>query len=229
MSNEQLSMYLGPHHLWGQGARGKGGSKWKLAPLTHRSLPSLPNPCCHSPHSQLAGPHSQCPMNSLLCIGVSTTSGGKGLGGNMGASWSWLPSLPDHSPCSHLAPACSSSLPAYSQLTPAHSQLTPAHFQLAPVCSQLASAHSQWPCMCWDPHHLWDVRGKVGVSWSELGSKLEWTGEWAGASCSKPSEWNVILGFRAPTTSGRKTSIITYSAYVSPPPGSKISTQCPFT
>ena len=71
MSNEQLSMYLGPHHLWGQGARGKGGSKRKLAPFTPRSLPPLPNPCCHSPHSQLAGPCSQCPMNSLLCIGVS--------------------------------------------------------------------------------------------------------------------------------------------------------------
>ena len=86
MSNEQLSMYLGPHHLWGQGARGQGGSKLKLDPLTPRSLSSLPSPCCHSPNSQLAGPHSQCPMNSLLCIGVPTTSGDKGLGGNMGAS-----------------------------------------------------------------------------------------------------------------------------------------------
>ena len=70
---------------------------------------------------------------------------------------------------------------------------------------------------------------QAGASWSELGSKLEQTGEQAGVSWSKPSERNVILGFRAPTTSGGKTLIITYSAYVSPPPGSKIPTQCPFT
>ena len=63
-------------------------------------------------------------------------------------------------------------------------------------------------------------------------SELEQTGEQAGvnwgASWSEPSEQNVILGFRAPTTSGGKTLIIIYSAYVSPPPGSKIPTQCPF-
>ena len=110
MSNEQLTMYWGLHHLWGQGARGQYGSKMKLAPLTPRSLLSLQSPCCHSSHSQLAGPCSQCPMNSLLCIGVSITSGGKGLGGNMGARWSWLPSLPDHS--SH------SQVPAVTPLTP---------------------------------------------------------------------------------------------------------------
>ena len=41
---------------------------------------------------------------------------------------------------------------------------------------------------------LW---GKVGASWSKLGSwsELERTG-------SEPSEWNVILGFRVPTTIG---------------------------
>ena len=67
------------------------------------------------------------------------------------------------------------------------------------------------------------------MSWSELGSELGVSWEQAGASWSEPSEWNVILGFRAPTTSGGKTLIITYSAYVSPPPESKIPTQCPFT
>ena len=91
---------------------------------------------------------------------------------------------------------------------------------------------------------LW---GKMGASWSELGSELERTEERAGAnwgvswselgselertrvSWSELSERNVILGFRAPTTIGGKTSIMTYSAYVSPPPGSKIPTQCAFT
>ena len=88
-----------------------------------------------------------------------------------------------------------------------------------------------------------------GASWSDLGSKLEQTGvswseleqagvnwgvswsklEQTGASWSEPSERNVILGFRAPTTVGGKTPIMTYSAYVSPPPGSKIPTQCAFT
>ena len=59
-------------------------------------------------------------------------------------------SLPAHSPCSSSLPACS----PRSQLTPLAPsslpslQLTP----LAPVCSQ-------WPCMCWGPHHLWGVRG----------------------------------------------------------------------
>ena len=141
MSNEQLSMYLGPHHLWGQGARGQGGSKLKLAPLTPRSLPLLPSPCCHSPHSQLAGPCSQCPMNSLLCIGVSTTSGGKGLGGNMGASWSWLPLLPPYSSLLQLIPSLLQLTPARSQLTPACSQL-PACSSSLPACSSSLPAHS---------------------------------------------------------------------------------------
>ena len=68
-----------------------------------------------------------------------------------------------------------------------------------------------------------------GASWSELEQTGERAGVNWGVSWSEPSEQNVILGFRAPTTSGRKTLIITYSAYVSPPPGSKIPTQCPFT
>ena len=43
------------------------------------------------------------------------------------------------------------------------------------------------------------------------------------------SEMNVMLGFKAPYTSGGKTLMMTYSVYVSPPPGSTVSTQCPFT
>ena len=87
MLSEQgkLSMYLGPYHLF--------GARWEQA-----------EPCSrHSPHFQLAGPRSQCPMTSLVCIGVPTTSGGKGVGGKVGGSWSWLPS-PQITP--H-APACS--------------------------------------------------------------------------------------------------------------------------
>ena len=170
-------------------------------------------------------------MNSLVCIGVPTTSGGKGVGGKVGGSWSWIPSLPDHSPCSSSLPACSSSLPACSSLLPAHSSSLP--------------ARSQWPMYVWGSPPLLGCKGlegKVGASWSKLGSKLEWAEaswseleragtswselEWAG---SKLSVLNVILGFRIPTTFGRKTSIIPYSAYVSPPPGSKIPTQCPLT
>ena len=153
----------GPHHLWGQGGRGKVGASWSWLPslpahsphfqltpsslqppslfpslqLTPSSLqppsslpalsslpshsqlasacstllPSLPSPCsCHSLHSHLTEPHSQCPMNSLVCIWVPTTSGGKGLGGKVGASGSWLPSLTDHSPHSQI--------PAVTPLTP---------------------------------------------------------------------------------------------------------------
>ena len=74
-ANEQLSMYWGPHHLWGQGGRGQGGSKLKLAPLTPRSLPSLPSPCYHS---HLTGPCSQWPTDSLLCIGSPPPLGARG-------------------------------------------------------------------------------------------------------------------------------------------------------
>ena len=45
------------------------------------------------PH--LTPAHSQCPMNSLVCVGVPTTSGGQGArgaswseGSELGASWS---------------------------------------------------------------------------------------------------------------------------------------------
>ena len=40
---------------------------------------------------------------------------------------------------------------------------------------------------------------------------MNWGASW-GASWSEPSKRNVILGFRAPTTIGGKTSIMTYSA-----------------
>ena len=152
---------------------------------------------------------------------------GQGARGQHGSKLKLAPLTPRSLP---LLPPCSSLLPAHSQLAPAPSSL-----HLAPACSQLTPsslpAHSSLlparsnllpmamyvlgsppPVGC---KGLW---GKVGASWSELG-----------ASWSEPSERNVILGFRAPTTSGRKTSIMTYSAYVSPPPGSKIPTQCPFT
>ena len=35
-----------------------------------------------------------------------------------------------------------------------------------------------------------------------------------------------MLGFRVPTTCGKKTSITTYSGEVSPPPANQTTTQC---
>ena len=35
-----------------------------------------------------------------------------------------------------------------------------------------------------------------------------------------------MLGFRVPTTCGKKTSITTYSGEVSPPPANRTTTQC---
>ena len=67
----------------------------------------------------------------------------------------------------------------------------------------------------------WSELEQAGANWSEL--------EQTGVSWSELNKPNVILGFRIPTTFGRKTSIITYSAYVSPPPASKFLTQCPLT
>ena len=138
---------------------------------------------------------------------------GQGARGQYGSKLKLAPLTPRSLP---LLPPCSSLLQAHSQLAPAPS--------LLPACSSLLPAHSNLLPMAMyvlgspPPVGCKGLWGKVGASWSELG-----------ASWSKLSERNVILGFRAPTTSGRKTSIMTYSAYVSPPPGSKIPTQCPFT
>ena len=99
----------------GQRARGQGGRKLKLTPFTPRSLPSIPSHSCHFPHSQLTRPHSQCPMNSLLCIAVSTTSGGKGLGGQHGSKLKLAPLAPTSL---QLTPACTELTPSLLQLTP---------------------------------------------------------------------------------------------------------------
>ena len=123
------------------GGKGQGGSKLKLAPLTPRSLPSLPSPCCHS---HLIGPHSQCPMNSFLCIGVPTTSDGKGQGGSKLKLAPLTPrSLPLLPPCSSSLPACSTLLspPSSLKLAPSLLQLASSLLQLAPT-SQLTLAHS---------------------------------------------------------------------------------------
>ena len=165
----------------GQGARGQGGSKLKLAPLTPRSLPSLPSPCCHSPHSQLTGPCFQCPMNSLVCIGVPTTSWGQGARRQGGSKLNLapitlltlLPSLPSL-PMSneqlsiywgphHLWEQgawrqCGSKLklaPVTLRSLPLL-QLSPNSLQLTPSLLQLAP---NGQCMCWGPQHLWGVRG----------------------------------------------------------------------
>ena len=136
-----------------------------LLPLLQLALSSLQPPSS----LQLAPAHSLAPPHSSLLPALS--------------------SLPARSPCSSSLPALSSlpacspcsSLPAHSQLAPlapSSLQLAPSSLPslqltlLAPACSQLAPlasacspcssslpAHSQWPCMCWGPHHLWGVRG----------------------------------------------------------------------
>ena len=88
----------------GQRARGQGGSKLKLAPLTPRSLPSIPSCSCHSPHSQLTGPHSQMPMKRLVCIWVPTTSWGQGARGQGGRNLNLAPITPLTTSLLDLAP-----------------------------------------------------------------------------------------------------------------------------
>ena len=43
---------------------------------------------------------------------------------------------------------------------------------------------------------------------------------------SKTGRDEFMLGFRVPTTCGKKTSITTYSGEVSPPPANRTTTQC---
>ena len=129
MSSEQLSMYLGPNHLWGQGARGQGGSKLKLAPLTPKSLLSLPSlpACCTS----LPMSNEQLTMYWGLHYLWEQEARGQ--------HWSKLKLAPLTPRSLPLLPPCSSSLqltPSF-QLTPACSQLAPAHSQLAPSSLQL--------------------------------------------------------------------------------------------
>ena len=153
MSNEQLSMYWGPHHLWGQGARGQGGSKLKVALLTPRSLPSLPSPCCHSPHSQLAGPPFPMSNEQLSMYWGPNHLWGQGTRGQGGSKLKValltprsLPSLP--SPCCHSP----------------HSQLAGPPF---PMSNEQLS-------MYWGPNHLWGqgTRGQCGSNVGASGTLL---------------------------------------------------------
>ena len=153
MSNEQLTMYWGLHHLWGQGARGQHGSKLKLAPLTPRSLPLLPLCSSSLPaHSQLTPSLLQLPARSSLLTPLAPTL------------------LPAHS---QLAPA-----PSLFQLTPSLLQLTPsslpARSSLLPMAMYVLGSPPPVGCK-----GLW---GKVGVSWSKLWSKLKQAGVNWGAS-----------------------------------------------
>ena len=78
-----------------------------------------------------------------------------------------------------------------------------------------------------------------GMGWeSETGSKTG--GETGGETGGKGSEtggktggemgWNeIILGFRVPTTCGKKTLITTYSGEVSPPPANRTTIPYTFT
>ena len=92
MSNDQLSMYWGPHHLWGQGDRGQGGRKLKLAPLTPRSLPllqlSLSLLQLGSACSSSLPAHSQWPM--YVWGSPPPLGGARGQGGSeLERTWEW--------------------------------------------------------------------------------------------------------------------------------------------
>ena len=127
------------------------------------------------------------------------------------------------SPASQLAPLT----PALSQLTPAHS---PHSSSLLAHSSSLQLAPSSLPdCSQWAMNSLVCIGVLTTSGGQGLGCKLGVSWERAGASWSEMSEPNVILGFRVSFTIGGKSWIITYSTYVSPPPGSKVPTQCPLT
>ena len=84
-----------PHHLWGRGARGQHGSKLKLAPLTPRSLPLLPSPCCHLPFTPSwldLTPNVQ--WTAYYVLGSPTTSGGQGARGQHGNKLKLAPLTP---------------------------------------------------------------------------------------------------------------------------------------
>ena len=181
----------------------------QLTPSLLPALSSLPACSQLSPASQLAPacssslpPLSSLPACSSLLPALSSLPAYSSLLPLLKLTPSLLPalsSLPAHSSLLptpsllQLAPARSqlparssslqltpSSLPAHSQLTPAHSQLS-AHSSLLPACSSLLPMAmyvlgSPPPVGC---KGLW---GKVGASWSELGSELEQTGEQAGAN-----------------------------------------------
>ena len=171
---------LGPWSLWGARGYGQGGSKLKLARLPPSTLPSL-----QLTLSSLQPPSSLPALSSLpACSPHSSSLPSLQLTPSLLPALSSFPahssllpalsSLPPCSPCSSSLPACSQLAPA-SQLTPsslpslqlaplapAHSTLAPSLLQLtplAPACSSSHPACSQWPCMCWGPHHLWGVRG----------------------------------------------------------------------
>ena len=113
------------------------------------------------------------------------------------------PSRSSHSSCSLSLP-----ITPLAPLAPSHSphSLSPSHSPLAPngqcrvgVCYT----------MFWGPHHLCGGKGWEGARWA----RGEWDGargskgskrEWDRAREGEGSEINVMLGFKASTTSGRK-------------------------
>ena len=102
---------------------------------------------------------------------------------------SLLPSLPACSPC--------------SLLLPAHSPCSYPCSQLAPLASNGQGRVGVCYTMFWGPRHLCGGKrlgGKLGAR-AVRGSKLGVRGSRLEA---RGSETNVILGFRVPTTSGRK-------------------------
>ena len=147
----------------------------QLAPLALSLLPLLPacSPCSQSIPGSLE-PRSQWPMNSLVCIGVPTTSGGQGARGQGGSKLKLAPLTPRSLSLLQLSPSLLQFAPAHSQLALACSpcssllQITP----LAP--SSLPMANEQFS-MYWDPHHLWGLGGKLqqagerGARWEQPG------------------------------------------------------------
>ena len=131
-----------------------------------------------------------------------------------------LAPLASLTPLTPLAPSRYLLLPL-APLAPSHSlslSLTP----LTPSCSSRSlslPSHTNGQCrvgvcytMFWCPHHLCGGKGREGARGARGSEREQGEQEWSergqegarGARGSEGSEMNVMLGFKAPTTSGGK-------------------------
>ena len=116
-----------------------------------------------SPHSQLAPACSLC-SSSLPSLQLTPLTPAHSSLLQLTPSLLRLASMFQLAPAhSQLTPACSLLAPACSHL-PAHSSLLPAHSSLLPMAMYVLGSPPPVGCK-----GLW---GKVGESWSELGSEL---------------------------------------------------------